>query len=153
MELDGTGATMAHSHGLILAVVMLSFAGCQPAPAPPRDTTDQWVRYNLSFFDDNTQLIAAGEINLPRTWPPVGQRFTGSWRVKSAAPSFPLDATRDGTYSGYVDSRSISIDLNPGATNHNVMLSTDPAREVLDGNWIVTNLGGGKPMGKFTLTQ
>lgn len=144
---------MTNSRRLIFAVLNLCFVGCHGTPAPIAAQSDAWVRHHLFFFDDNNQLIAAGNIDLPRTWPPVGDRFTGEWRLKSAASSFPLDAARDGAYSAYVDSRSISIDLNPGAADHNIMLSTDPGHDELGGNWIVTNVGGGKSMGKFTLTR
>lgn len=144
---------MTNAHRLMITALMLCFAGCHGTPAPTSATSDAWVRYHLSFFDDNNQLIAAGSIDLPRVWPPAGQSFVGEWHLKSAGSSFPADATHDGKYSGYVDSRSISIDLNPGAVNHNVMLSTDPVHDELSGNWILTNVGGGKPMGNFALRR
>ncbi len=140
---------------LTIAIMMLSFAGCRttsaPAPIPP--ASDSLQRYQLSFFDDNTQMIAADTIDLPRVWPLAGQRFGGQWRLKSAGSSFPSDATHNGTYSGFVDNHSVSIDLNPGVSEHNVMLSGDLARAKMEGDWLLTNVGGGKPMGKFSLSR
>jgi hypothetical protein len=66
--------------------------------------------------------------------------------------SFPSGSTTSGKYSADVHDQRISIDLNPGWADNNVVLSGSVSNGSLSGKWYRATFSGGKEMGTFTVT-
>lgn len=134
-------------------LIVTVFTGCigcggrpsasQPSTAPPA---------NLTFRDAAGGVAATANIQLPETFPAVGQTFKGTWQLISSTRAFPSASTRNGAYEGNVYDEWIAIDLNPGVSDSNVVFHWAPAFKPMSGPWYHATFTGGKRMGTFTIT-
>jgi len=79
------------------------------------------------------------------------QEFTGTWEMVSTSPEFPKQSVTPGSYKGAIQKGTISIDLNPGWADNNVVFWGEIKGELLTGQWFHATFAGGAPMGKFIL--
>ena len=107
----------------------------------------------LVIRDAAGNVVATADLRLPDQLPAAGQDFEGRWQLKSSTGSFPADSTANGKYSGIVHEQGVSIDLNPGVSDNNVVLSGSAINGSLSGNWHHATFVGSKPMGSFTITR
>jgi hypothetical protein len=92
-------------------------------------------------------------LHLPKTLPPAGQPFEGQWRLTSSTDAFPAGATKGGTYRGSVSDGNISMDLNPGTADDNVILTSTKADASQKEEWYHSTFIGRRAMGSFSLTE
>ena len=124
----------------LLIIVMGFLAGC----ANPD---------NLIFRDRAGNIVATGTLSLPNPLPAVGQSFDGRWELRWSTNSFPADSTKSGKYSGEVQETGVSIDLNPGVADSNVLLNGSVINGSLSGRWSHSTIAGGEDLGAFTVTR
>jgi hypothetical protein len=150
---------------LVLAVVALAAVACdRGTPGPHRDSVPvppvagpvaspaTAPAGNLVFLDNAGSVVATADLQLPRPLPPAGRRFHGTWRLLSFKKGFPSASTRPGAYSGDVSEEGVSIDLNPGTADSNVVLGGDFKDGSMTGTWYHATFAGGKSLGTFSLT-
>jgi hypothetical protein len=138
-------SAMPRSH-VIAAILAVLFTGCT-TPTTPRPATHLVIR------DQSGAVIATGELHLPKTLPANGQVFDGQWRLISSTDAFPAGATKGGTYRGSVSDGNISIDLNAGTADNNVILTSAKADAGQKGQWYHSTFVGRRAMGSFSLTE
>jgi hypothetical protein len=127
-------------------IVLMLLAGC--TTTKPATTGGD----KLVIRDASGAVIASGELELPKSIPAAGQTFEGKWRLTSSTDAFPAGATKSGMYRGSVsEGGGISIDLNPGAADNNVILSGKREEGGLKGQWYHSTFVGRRGMGSFTV--
>ena len=137
---------------LCLFAIVTVLVGCTTTkPAEP--TQPAAAATHLEIRDQSGAVVATGELELPKSLPATGQSFEGKWRLDSSTDAFPAGATKNGTYRGSVGGDgNISIDLNPGTADNNVILSSSKADAGLKGQWYHSTFVGRRAKGSFTLT-
>jgi hypothetical protein len=107
----------------------------------------------LEFQDASGNIIAIGGLQLPQPIPVNGKTWKGSWQLRSWTAAFPAIATTQGKYVGTVRDEQVSIDLNPGMADDNIVLAAAVTTTVLRGSWYHATLSGPKTMGTFQLDR
>lgn len=110
----------------------------------------QQPRGKLTFHDAAGKPIASAEIDIPNP-PPATTSFQGTWKLLGAEPSFPKGAVREGHYIAAMSGGQMTIDLNPGTEDNNVILMGAIANGKVTGNWTLSTFAGDQPMGRFEL--
>ena len=134
----------------LIAAVLLGHVGCDGHPSTSQPSTAP--AGNLTFRDAAGGVVATGTIVLPHTLPASGETFEGTWQLISSNAGFPSGATRNGTCQGHVYDEWISIDLNPGMADNNVVFHWSPTTRPITGPWYHATDAGGEQMGTFTMT-
>lgn len=107
---------------------------------------------NLTFRDPSGAVVATGDLLLPDPLPASGKTFEGTWQLKSAEKSFPSGAVKSGKYAASVHEGGVTINLNPGTADNNVMLNGTMSNGMFSGKWSLSTFVGGKEKGTFTVT-
>ncbi len=135
----------------LLLVAILTFSGCcSPNRGGDDDANSPIDR--LTLREPAGRTLATAKLHLPNPLPPDDQTFEGEWTLLSSVDEFPTDATRSGTYTGFVHDRRVSIDLNPGTNDNNITLSGAREGSTWTGQWSHSTFAGSRPKGTFTLT-
>jgi hypothetical protein len=154
-------SSLIHPRGFLrrltfLAAITICIAGCCTGPPPDNPKVedvhppDSREAGNLTFYDDAGNSVATARLSLPHDAGQV-KDFTGTWRLLSSAPRFPKDSTSSGRYAGHGQDSRVSIDLNPGVADNNVILKGNIQERKFSGSWMRASVAGAKPMGAFQL--
>jgi hypothetical protein len=140
-----------------LSVITVCLAGCCKDMPQDNPKAVEVVRLpdsreggNLTFYDDSGNPVATARLSLP----PDAVRmkdFSGVWRLLTSTPPFPKDSPLSGAYAGHGQNGRVSIDLNPGVADNNVILDGSIRDGKFSGQWVRATVAGGKPMGTFQL--
>jgi hypothetical protein len=151
---------MMMSRLALLALIPFAAIGCNKPPPPtaivetrPAPTVEepQAPMSELVLFDQKGKVVARCELALPENAAAKSQ-FSGSWRLLSYSPNFPKNSTSPGgQYTGHAEGGRLSIDLNPGVTDSNVVLDGKVENGKISGEWILATVIGGTPKGTFEL--
>jgi hypothetical protein len=147
---------------LLLGLITFTAIGCSTPPAPsakvetrPAPTVEesQAPMSELVLFDQKGKVVARCELALPENAAGKSQ-FSGSWRLLSYSPNFPKNSTSPGgQYTGHAEGGRLSIDLNPGVADSNVVLDGKVDNGKISGEWILATVIGGTPKGTFELDR
>jgi len=105
--------------------------------------------YLYKGFDTNGALVINGVLNLQVN---ETNKVSGDWdfQVASSRVNHKIrQATGSGKLVGTVTGRKISLDLNPGVSDNNVMLDGDMTTTNISGTWGHYGFAGLMVGGKF----
>ena len=109
---------------------------------------------NVVFRDTAGNEVATANVRLPEALPAEGQRFEGRWQPISAEPGFPAGgAERRASEGSVLGDGVVSINLNPGHADDNVVFAGSTATEPITGTWVHLTYSGPVPLGTFVLSR
>ena len=137
---------------LLVCAAGSPLAGCERPVAPARPASERGPQQtpNLVFYDSGGRAVAAGMLSLSAR-PAEATEFDGTWRLVSAEPGFP-QATVDGPVRARADGARVSINLNPGTADDNVILDGTISGDAFSGQWLHAKFAGAARKGRFSAT-
>lgn len=136
---------------VIISVIAVSFCGCQDRGNPVSRGPVPAGSYRYQGFDSEGASIVVGVISISYR---DSVSVVGEWALQNIGPAsniWPQIGT--GLLTGRVDGRSISIDLNPGWADNNVVLDGKLVDGRIEGQWTWITFAGPTTRGTFVATK
>jgi hypothetical protein len=136
--------------GLLLAAACF-ILGCKDAGVPVTDVPGPRTSYQYEGYDSKGTLVVTGVITLSYA---DSVTITGEWAFEKVGPSDGIGPQIGaGLLSGMAHGPEISINLNPGWADNNVILSGKIEGDRIQGKWTWVTFVGPTTEGTFTATK
>lgn len=101
---------------------------------------------NLVFRDQAGKIVASGDLDWPRK---PGSSIDGDWRMRFAEEGFPKLAEDKGKFHAEIEAKNVTIDLDPGTNDNNLVLRGLLGDDRITGDWSHNTFAGPREKGKF----
>ena len=130
-------------------ILIILFINCENNKAVINATTTDAFFYQS--YDSTGILIVKGWLSLNRI---NSTQFNGDWSLEKIGNTDNIGPQLgDGVLIGVMQSNNISINLNPGTVDNNVILNGVITDGVIEGSWHCITIAGATNWGTFRANQ